>query len=577
MLQRLEPVPGNLARALSVRGAVLVAVSSVLAALLRFPFAFEQRAPGGDAATAIAAWETARASFRAGQGFPFLDRARCGGVPFLGDPATPFLSSLIAGLGVRGDVLARGLPIVGLAIGIIGFHLWARRVLRLRAGSAFFAAALFAASGWSAFHLVYRPPMIGIVGLPWVLLLARDGERDRRSAVVAGMVLASIVLEGGFPFAALVTTAALLTAQLPRIAFAEVAPRRVVEGLAIVLVVAVLVSGVKLVPATIQLLRHAPAGAASEPWKLADFAVMLGENNPLRDRGPEARAYVGPLAIGMAIAGAGTALILRPRRVEVALFVALGLLLSRGAEDGTPLAAIQELPILEHVLPAQWLALLVIGIAAAAGVAVDAAFDVVRGRTGRMLLAATALVAVLDPASTARTFLAKQPTALRLARPDPAPEAYRLESVEAPERRAQLPARGIGAVECASFTIAWPEAANFTIGAAAQVQVARGSAQASIGGDVTTIEIETDAPAPARVNQRWDADLVVSAGTLRKASNGQVEITTPPGRHRIELRHRPSGLVAGTVCTVIGLLLAATIALFGGFRARATTAARDIA
>ncbi len=333
--------------------ALVIALAVVFALLVRaWPLQKDLTVPS-DGQFGIRYWEVARTSFARGDGFPLWDRAICAGLPFLGNPDTQLVSSFVAGVfGVHGDTMSRWYPTLGAALAVIGTYLWARRALSVSFVPACVAGALFAASGFLSLHGAVRMVFVPFTLIPWALWLAHEAERDVRGAVGLGAVLGLMLLEGGlYPFCFAVI--ALVAISVPR-AFTAGAGT-VFRVASIALVVCLLVAAIKILPTMAQLSRAPRLVRELDAGPFTDLIAMLGD----ADRGAmpgrnyhvnEFRGYVGPLAFGMAIAGAGVALILKPRRVDLAVLLLLAATLTRGRfAEYAPFALLTKLPVFDQL------------------------------------------------------------------------------------------------------------------------------------------------------------------------------------------------------------------------------------
>ena len=292
---------------------LVVGFAVVFSWLLRRVFVTNDLTIVGDGQVSIRYWEVARTAVARGDGFPLWDRSQCAGYPFIGNPETGLVSSLVAGVfRVHGDSMERWYPVVGGAIGLLGLYAWCRRVLLLGRIPSLYAGALWIAGGFLSTHFAGHMTFVPFACIPWVLLLARLGEDDLRAAVLCGGVLALMAIEGGtypVPYAIL----ALAIAEGPRV-LRKGGALSVLRLTAVVALTFFLLAGIKLYPELAQLSRHPRHFDETDTIAWTElFPMLLDKDRFGAFAGhhyvwDEYRSYIGPLAFGMAIAGALRAL-----------------------------------------------------------------------------------------------------------------------------------------------------------------------------------------------------------------------------------------------------------------------------
>ena len=545
------------------RRLLVLGVACLVAYAARRTFFAGARTLPGDGQTAVRYWELARASFARGDGFPLWDRSECGGLPFVGNPEAPFVSALFAALfGVGGEAMARWYATLGIVVAITGVYAWARRVFALSTTSALFSGAIFGASGFVCGHFAGHASFVPFALTPWILLLARLGEDDPRAALGAGALLGLSTLEGG-SYATPYTLLALAITEGPRL-LSQGRASKVLRLGALVLASFALVAGVKLYPALVELARHPRRIPETDHQAWTDLIPAFIET---RAGGPlghaydvdEYRAYVGPLVVGFAIAGAGAALILKPRRLEAVLLLVVGLVLARGAYgDTAPYAWLAKLPIFDQLrVPSRWLVLALFGAAIVAGVALDAALNIVaKGRLalqGVMLVVAS--IAIADPLLACGKLQAQLATASMPPRLDVATTPFRY--VDGRDGRvAEYPARDVGTVTCPTKAWDFPEAKGLAPGAPlASLDPGAGSiGKIDVAQNRYEIELRATRPTTLHVHGSFDADWRSDAGVPRRALDGQLDLPVPAGSRTIVLSYRPVAFVLGAVATCLGVL-----------------------
>lgn len=561
-----------LAAAMSL--AAVTVLSVVVAVLVRWLPLHKDLTFPADGQFGIRYFEVARASFARGDGFPLWDRAICGGFPFLGNPETQLLSSWVAGVfGVHGDVMWRYYPTVGAALAVVGTYLWGRRALSLSFLPAFFAGALFAASGFVSLHGAVRMFFVPFALIPWALWLAHEGERDLRAAGALGVVLGLMLLEGGlYPFCfALV---ALFAMAVPRVLTAGFGA--ISRMFAIAAVVCLLVGAIKIFPVLAQLGRAPRVFKELDQGPFTDLIAMLGD----ADRGAmpgrnyhvnEFRGYLGPFAFGMAIAGAGVALILKPRRVDLAVILLLAAVLTRGRfHDLAPWTLLTKLPVFDQLqVPSRFIVLVDLCAAAAAAIALQAALTAVKRPLLMVPLYLVAIAAVYDPIAAGQKLLKANVTDPWLPRPDPKAAAnFYLVSGEDFARLATYPARNVGTPACQK-SWPYPESNGLVIGEQPQVTVDDGKVTTyALQQNATLADVTASKPSVLHLNQTFDPDFVASVGQIKRSARGTLDVALPAGSHHVVVKYRPKGLVPGAICSALGLLAFASTFLLQRRRAR---------
>jgi hypothetical protein len=552
-----------------VAGAIVVVVAYVVTRSLRARL--HDGAVFFNGENGMRHWEAAVASFARGDGYPLWDRTTCGGGPGLADPESLLLSSLFAGLfHVRGDVMGRWYPTIAMTLAVVGTYLWCRRGLLLGRVGSLWAGVVFIASGFVVLQTSQRMMFVPFLFMPWVLYLAREGEKSLLAAAGAGLVLATMVLEGGLlPFVE--TIVALLLVTAPRLV-SRAHLRDAARMLGVATLVCFLVAGIKLFPVMVQMFRwpsHVKAGLDGLKWpELMPIFVDKERYDPLAGHGfhfNEYRAYVGPAVLGCAIAGTGAALILKPRRWGVAVLVLGGLLFMRGAYSPTaPYALLFNVFSWNAlVVPSRFAVIALLGIAVAGAIAIDAGLERVRKQRilGAVLLA-VAFVAARDPVVEARKVFLVQGMEPWLPRSETANAEY---SVVAGGRMQELPARFQGTLGCERI-LDTPHASELAIGNVPQATPESPDA-GTLASIVTsqngyTFHAQLARAAVVHLNTSWDPDWTTNVGTVRRAPNGQLDVALPAGASDVVLRYSPRALTSGILATITGLLFCLGIALW---------------
>lgn len=542
-----------------VLGAAVVVAQALRASYLR------GATPGLEGQLGVRAFEVARVSFLHGDGFPLFDRSQCGGGPYLGNPDTTVLGALFAGLfGVRGDAMVRGYLLVAAVVGITGAYAWARRALQVDRVPAFMAGVVFATAGGVVFHGGFRLHFAAVALLPWVLAFARMGERDVRAAAGAGLALGVVGLEGGlYPLS--FTLVALVLAEIPRVFARDAGAAAVGRVVGLTLGLGLAIAAIKLVPMMDLLARHPRVFAEKDTPQWPHFFAMLGEAEINRPAGllysaDEYRGYVGPLVVGMGIAGAGTALILKPRRVDLFILLVGAMVLTRGVSGpNAPFVVLSRLPLFHQLnVPSRWIIVVDLAIAGAAAVALHEAVRAVRRPHLVAILLGAGLLAAADPLSAARKLYKDLPQAPALPKADPPARPYHLEAgLDDLVRKAENPMRNLGTDSCYSLSLELPPPRGLRMGEVPQAWIDGGVVRSvAVRQNGWVLDVEAPAPSVVHLNQSFGLEWRADVGRVQRSPLGMLDLAVPAGRHHVTLQYRPRGLWTGVALTTIGTLAA---------------------
>ncbi|GAC1569936.1 MAG: hypothetical protein NVS3B20_01240 [Polyangiales bacterium] len=562
-------------------GVLLAAM--VIARVARAVFLTHDVTIGGDGQSFIRYYEEARTSFARGHGFPLWDRGQCGGYPFLANPETGLISALFAAVfRIHGDSMERWVPTLGIVVGVLGTYAWCRRCFALARIPSLYAGAIFMASHFVSGQFASRMAFVPFALIPWALLFAQLGEEDLRAAEGCGVVLALMAIEGGtypLPYAIL----AVVVVEGSRVLRKNVGFYRLGRLTMISALVFVLVASVKLYPELVLLAHHGRAVTETDAHGWVDLIPMLID----KDRHghfpgfvypwDEYRGYLGPLAVGMGIAGLGVSLVLAPRRWEVPLlFLISGLLIRGHYSEHAPFALLSELPFYANlIVPSRFLVLCTLALAVAGAIALDTAIRVVHRRVLVAILIIAAALAVYDPLQGTHALHTLWATDAFLPRPDPKVASHYSLVADGIYRLAEIPERNVGLVSCSRL---WGplDATGFALGDVPQASVEPRDAghldEISIRQNDTTLAATMTRDGTLRLNQTFDADWHTEVGSLRRGATGLLELTLPKGVHRVKLRYWPKGLLVG----VIGSFLGVGLVIYLFIRQRALRAHREV-
>ena len=266
-------------------------------------------------------------------------------------------------------------------------YAWARHSLRLSRIGAWTAGAIFALGGYLGAQMEHVNQLQALAWMPLLLVLydlsaaAGSTRRRRLAAPMLALVIALVILIGHTQtaFIALLGLALYALAPAGARAWRERAWRplmRPMVVLAAVMAVAVLLAAIQLVP-TGELTRHS-IRARGLPFRervsfsLTPFYLTRGLlprfTDPVEPAHVEHVAYVGMAGLALA----ALPLLRRDRPWRVIILVGVGLFLSLGAYNPLYWLLARYVPGFAHFrVPARWLALYVLGMAALAGRGID--------------------------------------------------------------------------------------------------------------------------------------------------------------------------------------------------------------
>lgn len=196
--------------------------------------------------------ESPRISLLAFHQFPLWTPYYCGGNALLANPQSPFLSPFFALVLLFGAVIGLKLEVLAyLAVGLLGMFMLVRKLGCSRFASVF-AAAVFMFSSWFAArvavgHTTFFPfALLPLVFLFYLNAASASGlSAAVRRVIAAALTLAVMFLSGGiYPFYAAVVLLVLYSL----LDFVNVRKITPLAAVAAILLLAVLLSSVKLVP-----------------------------------------------------------------------------------------------------------------------------------------------------------------------------------------------------------------------------------------------------------------------------------------------------------------------------------------
>ncbi|MGH7814714.1 MAG: hypothetical protein ACREQI_12020 [Candidatus Binataceae bacterium] len=334
--------------------------------------------------------------------FPLWDPYKCGGMPMLGNPESPFLTPFFVLELLLGPVVGLRLSAVAHIAVAFGGAYFLARVLGISKLGAAACAAAFAGSSWFYLRLeIGHTNFLPCAYIPWPLALLHLGSERRKltPAVLGGLIMALIVGEGGTY--ALPLAAALLALMATLLAI----QRRTVLPLVTLVIVGIFTAAfaaVKLFPA----LAFTGANARIEPpaevnhLRFVLLELFYRNQNPRMTMNGlawgfyEYGAYIGVIFGALAVAGA----IGRFRSALPWLMAGAILLAIAVGNFGrySPWVLIHRLPFYGSMKgPEKWLIPFTLAIAVLAGYGVDTIREVA-GRWGPQIAMLIVVLALID-------------------------------------------------------------------------------------------------------------------------------------------------------------------------------------
>lgn len=540
-------------------------------ASLAFAFAFLApelaqlpRTPGGDGRFMLHQIEIAKASLRAGE-LPLWNPFDCRGIPQWEHPEGIAASPLLLLFYPLSSPTTLYLwELVYVAWGFASMWLWLRDDVSVTRPAALLGACLWAGSPALTMQIVgAHATFHGFYLFPLMLLWWRKAERDHAAAIKLGLLGAFLLFEGAsYPLP--MCLAALLVESLIRGARARGRLRAVGRMLRAGVVAGVVAAGVgaaRLLPLAHQLTTFERRLADDDPLAATTVADMFldpragGHKVFLQTFGwHEYGAYLGPVCLGLALAG--LALSLERRRVWVALLGLVVLVAMLG--DFAPYAPWHVLKLAPpfSALRVSSRFRLVLMTPACALVAI--AIDEVPRRLGRLLpptrriLRAASLAFGAFGVATALAFTSHLVGArfwqAPPARVSPSPVFYyggaglTPEYIDQPrQNRAWLGCRNNG----------WRGNAHTAVweGDVPQARVGRGQAIVTrVTRSLGSFDLEVRAESAARVvldsgyERGWRTNVgeIVGDGPDRGAGGGRLlAVDVPAGTHALRVTYRP--------------------------------------
>ena len=552
--------------------------------------------------------EAARVALSDFHQFPSWNPYHCGGLVLYQHPESPFPGPLflLTYFWLPTAVAMKVWILAHLVCGTLG----ARALVADRGGNAaeqLLAATVMAAAGFFAEHiggghLSFTP----FLYLPLIVWAFRRSLGDLRYAVVVAGRFAVTVLEGG-TYPAPLMAVALGTECLARLGSAG-DRRAMARALPVIAGLFVLLAAVRLLPALHYLREHPrlePLDDGTGLGEILSFWTTRTHGRRMPGHGyvwPEYDDYVGLVPVALMLAGVVVALLVRDprrreRRIDLAVFVTL-VWCAMGRIHGPSLGALlHTLPIFRSLrVPSRFLGPAMVGFGLLAATALAAGRRMLEGRQWRIVRAALVLELALVAGVAIDVCFTNQRVMQQGLEPvlprGPASADFFQNSAADYSRLPTFPVAGVGTRGC-YVALEWKPAPGIADGRGPQARVEPPTAgtvvQTRWSPNELDFDLRLDAPALLIVNQNYETgwtaeggegeggknaqtvgafvapegrfwDIRARPGDLpRRGAIGLLAVRLPAGARHLVLRHRPPGLLLGSLLSLAGIGLATAI------------------
>ena len=497
--------------------------------------------------------------------FPLWDPYKCGGIPLLADPQSPFFTPFFLLDLVFGTAIGLHLGIIGhLALAFAGAYFLAR-VLGISGLGSVACGCSFAGSSWYYIHLAAgHGVFVSYTYVPWIVgLFYLSCERKRAIfSAIAGALIALIFMEGGIyasPQTGFVLTLLAGMLALQRRSFVPLPMLAVAGSFAFGF------AAIKLLPSIAFVGLHIRPIDPGEVNRAGLFIIELFSRNQDPGRVLEGQpwgfhehgAYIGVFIGALALLG----IALRFGRAYPWLILSLVVLaLARGYFGPfSPWVLVHKLPFFSsHRVPTRWLVLVPLFAGVLAGFGIDALSDTKRPWG---IIIATLLVGLVlaDDWTVSSSYLNAV-----VGAPDDSLAAsanFRQINEAGYFHHMVKAAKGnLGVLQCYDEASLQRHAVGYDQPGYRGEQYMLGAGTATLTHwTPNRLSFEVDAPSATVmvVNQNYDPSwrLVEGQGELG-SHDGLIAVRVPAGRQHIELAYRSYLFVIGLVVTLVTSLAA---------------------
>lgn len=578
-------IRGRLARGMGV-----FVVASIAMGILWSPAFANLHASGwGDWQWFHHMWEAGRVAYLRWGEVPFWNPHHCGGVPLWGNPQAQVYSPtyLVFALPLGTTLGHKFFVLFHAIVGFASMYLFARREITLTRSGSLFAAMVWCASGFFAWHGAGgHATFLAFYYAPLLLLAWRAAERDLRFSAAVAVTMVLVVLEGGhYPFPYFV-----LLLGLDAVVRGVMRPRRAPRLMAVAIVSGLLTGLLgmfRFLPILLALRANpnpVPDHDSLLPSEILEMLTARTHEYRFDGHGwvwPEYGAYVGWVVIALSAIGGVCALVLavssktsaRQRLTFVWLLIGVAafFLFTQGsATPWHPWPLLQELPFYRSIhVPSRFRVLLIFFLALLGGFALDRLSAWIRQLPVRedlrafgfalpwvFVLCVSVDMYVVNMAIIDRwnedTVGEREPGSHYLVRGRQYLDDY-----------ANYPSENVGTTECYD-PVPWPRSHSLWLGESPQARIEPRTAGRVISWGRTSLsvwaEIELEAPARVIFNQNYDADWESAEGPVVD-DQVRLAIEVPQvGHRRVSARYFPHDLPVSVGISLVGLIACVGVA-----------------
>ncbi|MBK7583486.1 MAG: hypothetical protein IPI67_25255 [Myxococcales bacterium] len=569
-----KPVPP---RAWLPRLGVLGLFLGVVAVAFQELFARPANTGFGDYQFFHHSWELGRVALSRHAELPLWNPFQCGGIPEWGDPQSQLFHPLFFLTFLVGSTLALKTFIVAHALsGLLAMYAFARSEEKLGRAPAALAAIAWATSGFFAWHVGSgHGGFVAFYLAPLVLLGFRRSISELRWAALVATTFALALLAGGvyaFPYFAL-----LLAFDAGVLWRRGAEPRRLASALGIAALLALLLSGFRLIPVLEHVVLyprvrdHKDVVSLAELWNFlthfdhaSDLVQLPGHLYGRVEYG----SYLGFGVLGLAALGIA---VVTKRRPSLLLGAALfGSFCLGDFARLAPWSLLRRLPLFNSLqVPTRFLFAVTFFVALLAAHGLDWLLATAEGSARlelglKRLGKARALLPWLIAAAASLPVLAEHRAILDGHWASPpiivrAPKDFSLDGVPTSKQEAKFPPRAqapndnLGSGWCYTG-MGYKPAPSLWSGPVPQTRVTPLGTLIGEGRTTSTVFAEVELPIGGRVvfNQTYSPGWSASVGEIA-VDERRLALDLPPGRQRVVVRYQPRSFWPGVVTTGVGL------------------------